>query len=598
MVCHVAGRTKAGLESKKPVMMRRQENASKNGGLSVPTGGNSRKKLVRVSRPQKPAPVIEKNKQAEERLRKLNETLTVLFRFAPDAIIIVDESGCIVRVNDQARAMFGYTAKELIGRRIEMLMPARFRTRHVKHQKHYMAEPRLRRMGAGLELYAQCKDGSEFPVDIMLSPIETFEGRSVIATVRDVTEQRRIEESLRKSREELEVRVQERTAELRQANTSALTALEARVRQHNAVAELSQRALEGRDLASLLNDAISFVRRILEVEFCKVLELLPKGDALLLRAGAGWKEGYVGQAALPTGKESHGGFSLLSSSPIIVEDFQTETRFHAPSLFFEHRIRSGISVIIHGRGKPYGVLGAHSAQQRKFTADDVHFLQSVANVLATAIERRGLEEELLNISSREQRHIGQDLHDGLCQQLVGIEFRNSVLVQQLQDVPAAQAEAAKIGESIRDVTRQARSLARGLSPVQIEPNGLMAALNNLTANAAKLFCLACSFECPRPVLVENPTVATHLYRIAQEAIGNAIKHAQAKSIVLSLKQSDGELTLTIKDNGHGFAKGRGVMEGMGLRIMEYRADMIGAMLRVDSTIGKGTTVACRLKVAQ
>ena len=288
----------------------------------------------------------------------------------------------------------------------------------------------------------------------------------------------------------------------------------------------------------------------------------------------------------------------MSSSPVIVEDFQTETRFHPPSLFVKHRIRSGISVIIHGRGKPYGVLGAHTAQRRKFTADDIHFLQSVANVLAAAIERRGLEEELLNISSREQRHIGQDLHDGLCQQLVGIEFRNSVLVQQLQKTPAAQAEAAKIGESIRDVTRQARSLARGLSPVQIEANGLMAALDGLTANAAKLFCLSCSFECARPVLVENPTVATHLYRVAQEAMGNAIKHAQAKSIVVSLKQSDGELTLTVKDNGHGFEKGSSVMEGMGLRIMEYRADMIGAMLRVDSTIGKGTTVACRLKVGQ
>lgn len=581
-------------------MIRRQKTAQKNAGLSVPRGRdrNSRKKLVRVTRRQKPAPVLEKDKRAEERLRKLNETLTVLFRYAPDAIIVVDESGCIVRINDQARAMFGYTAREFLGKRIEMLMPARFRKRHGVHQKHYMAEPRLRQMGAGLELHAQRKDGTEFPVDIMLSPIETSEGRSVIATVRDVTEQRRIEESVRKSREELEVRVQERTAELRQANTSALAALEARARQHNAVAELSQRALEGRDLPSLLDDAISLVRRILEVEFCKVLELFPKGDALLLRAGAGWKEGYVGRATLPTGKESHGGFSLLSSSPVIVEDFQTETRFHAPSLFIEHRIRSGISVIIHGRGNPYGVLGAHSAQQRKFTADDVHFLQSVANVLATAIERRGLEEELLNISSREQRHIGQDLHDGLCQQLVGIEFRNSVLVQQLQNVPAAQAEAAKIGESIRDVTRQARSLARGLSPVQIEANGLMAALDGLTANAAKLFCLSCSFECPRPVLVENPTVATHLFRIAQEAMGNAIKHAQAKSIVVSLKQSDGELTLTIKDNGRGFSRANRAMESMGLRIMEYRADMIGAMLRVDSTIGKGTTVGCRLKVSR
>ena len=211
-------------------------------------GRNSRKKLVSASRPQKSGPLIKKDKRVEERLRKLNETLTVLFRFAPDAIIVVDERGCIVRINDQARAMFGYTAKEFVGKRIEMLMPSRFRKRHVGHQKRYMAEPRLREMGAGLELYAQRKDGSEFPVDIMLSPIETSEGRSAIAIVRDVTEHRRIEETLRKSREELEVRVQQRTAELTQATASALAALEARTRQHDAVAELSQRALEGRDL--------------------------------------------------------------------------------------------------------------------------------------------------------------------------------------------------------------------------------------------------------------------------------------------------------------------------------------------------------------
>jgi PAS domain S-box-containing protein len=578
--------------------MSRQKTPAKNSGVAVPVGRNSRKKLVSSSRPQNSASLMGKGKRAEERLRKLNETLTVLFQFAPDAIIVVDDGGRIVRVNDQARAMFGYTAREFLGKRIEMLMPERFRKRHVGHQERYMAEPRLREMGAELELCARRKDGSEFPVDIMLSPIETAEGRSAIATVRDVTEHKRVEESLRKSQEELEVRVQKRTAELTEANNSALAALEARARQQNAVAELSQRALEGRDLDSLLGDAVFLVPRILGVEFCKVLELLPKGDALLLRAGAGWKEGYVGHATLPTGLESHGGFTLLSSIPVIVEDLKTETRFRPPTLFVEHRIRSGISVIIHGRGKPYGILGAHSAQRRKFTADDVHFLQSVANVLAAAIERRGLEEELLNISSREQRHIGQDLHDGLCQQLVGIEFRNSVLVQQLQKTPAAQAEAAKIGESIRDVTRQARSLARGLSPVQIETNGLMAALKNLTANTANLFRLACSFECPRPVLVENPTTATHLYRIAQEAMGNAIKHAQAKSIVVSLKQSDSELTLTIKDNGRGFSRERMVIEGMGLRIMEYRADMIGAMLRVDSAVGKGTTVACRLKVGQ
>src|SRR5258708_32894452 len=165
---------------------------------------------------------------------------------------------------------------------------------------------------------------------------------------------------------------------------------------------------------------------------------------------------------------------------------------------------------------------------------------------------------------------------------------NSVSAKQMQYAPASQAESAKTDESTRDVTRQARSLARGLSPVQIEANGLMAALDALTANAAKLFCLSCSFECPRPVLVENPTVATHLYRIAQEAIGNAIKHSQGKSIVLMLKPSDGGLKFAVKDNGHGFEKGSSVREGMGLRIMEYPADMIGAMPHVDSTLGKAT----------
>src|SRR5260370_39684683 len=128
-----------------------------------------------------------------------------------------------------------------------MLVAEGFRKRSVGHQKRYMDEPRLREMGAGLELYAQRKDGSEFPVDIMLSPIVTSEGRSAIATVRAVTEHKRIEESLRKSREELEVRVQERTAALRQGNTSAVAALGARARQPTAIEELNRRPLAGPD---------------------------------------------------------------------------------------------------------------------------------------------------------------------------------------------------------------------------------------------------------------------------------------------------------------------------------------------------------------
>ena len=558
-----------------------------------PVQSTRRKKTVATARPRQSALASGQNRVAENSQRA-NKMLAAFFRFAPDAVIIVDEKGRITRVNDHVKSMFGYTSRELVGKRIEVLIPARFRDRHDEHRQRYMSMPRLREMGVDLDLYALRKDGSEFPADIMLSPVDTDEGRVVIATVRDVTEHKRVDEALRKSHEELETRVRERTSELAYATQTAVAAFENRARQQSAVAELSRRALEGRDLTSVLDDAVSLVTKVLDVEFCKVLELTE--SALSLRAGVGWREGSVGKVSLPIGLGSHGGFALLSSSPVVVENLRTETRFKAPAFFLEHGIRSGVSVIIHGRGRPYGILGAHSSRLRSFTGDDVHFLQSVADALAAAIERRVLEEELLKASSREQQRIGQDLHDSLCQQLAGIEFQNSVLVQQLSKTPSVQAEAARIGELIRNATKQARALARGLSPVEIEPNGLMAALNNLAINATNLFRVTCSFECPQPVLLDNRTFATHLYRIAQEAIGNAVKHGQAKTIVVSLKGGDDELILTVKDDGGGFSQDGRAIEGMGLRIMEYRADMIGAMLRIDSFKGEGTTVACRLRL--
>jgi PAS domain S-box-containing protein len=559
-----------------------------------PVRSDRRKKVAGSAKQHRPVSANRQKPLAGEKSKRTNKLLAAFFRFSPDAVIVLDETGRISRVNDQVKSLFGYTSRELVGKRIEVLVPARFRGRHGEHRNRYMSAPRLREMGVDLDLYALRKDGSEFPADIMLSPVNTDEGRVVIATVRDVTEHKRVEEALRKSHEELEVRVRDRTAELAYATQTAVAAFENRARQQSAVAELSRRALEGRDLTSVLDDAVSLVTKVLDVEFCKVLELTE--NALSLRAGVGWKEGVVGKISLPVGSGSHGGFTLLSSSPVVVEDLRTETRFKAPPFFLEHGIRSGVSVIIHGRGKPYGILGAHTRRQRSFTGDDVHFLQAVADSLAAAIERRVLEEELLKASSREQQRIGQDLHDSLCQQLAGIEFQNSVLVQLLSKKPEAQAEAARIGELIRNATKQARALARGLSPVEIEPNGLMAALNSLAINAAGLFRVRCSFECPEPVLLENRASATHLYRIAQEAIGNAVKHGQAKTIVIILKRVDGELVLTVKDDGAGFSQDGRAIDGMGLRIMEYRADMIGGMLRIDSLKGEGTTVACRLRL--
>ncbi|HEX4201569.1 MAG TPA: PAS domain S-box protein, partial [Chthoniobacterales bacterium] len=350
-----------------------------------PVRPNRRKKVVGSAKKRKPVPVNRQERPTGGKSERATKMLAAFFRFSPDAVIVVDEAGRITRANDQVKSMFGYTSGELVGKRIEVLIPARFRGRHDEHRNHYMSAPRLREMGVDLDLYALRKDGSEFPADIMLSPVNTDQGRVVIATIRDMTEHKRVEEALKKSHEGLETRVRERTAELAYATQTTVAAFENRARQQTAVAELSRRALEGRDLTAVLDDAVALVTRVLDVEFCKVLELTD--NSLCLRAGVGWREGSVGKASLPIGLGSHGGFTLLSSSPVVVEDLRTETRFKAPAFFLEHDIRSGVSVIIHGRGKPYGILGAHTKRRRSFTGDDVHFLQSIADALAAAIER-------------------------------------------------------------------------------------------------------------------------------------------------------------------------------------------------------------------
>jgi two-component system CheB/CheR fusion protein len=531
---------------------------------------------------------IDQIKEAEKERQELGETLATLFESAPDAVMTVNAAGRIERVNGQAEKMFGYDRRELLGKPVAKLMPGQFPKAPGKRRTNSTA--------IGLELVGRRKDGSKFPVDIMLSPLSLAAAEGMIATVRDITQRKQVEQALSRSREELETRVAERTAELSAERTNTVVALEIRARQQAALAGLSQRALEGAVLATLLDDAVRLVPAILGCEFCKVMELLPTGKALLLRAGTGWKKGSAGSVQVASGRRSQEGFTLLSNGPVIVEDLRAEKRFRSPPLLFDCHVVSGLSVIIHGRRQPYGVLAAHTTRRRRFTNDDVHFLQSLANVLAAVIERRELEEELLNISSNEQRRIGQDLHDGLCQHLAGVEFKTAALAKQLAHDPVKGGHAASIVELIRNGARQAWMLARGLSPVTLESYGLMSALRELTANSGKLFQITCRFDCPRPVLVPSNAVATHLYRIAQEAITNAVKHGHARSVVVSLNHTRSSATLAVTDNGTGLPRDLRTVQGMGLRIMQYRADTIGATLTIERAQRKGTNVLCQFKL--
>jgi two-component system sensor kinase FixL len=206
-------------------------------------------------------------------------------------------------------------------------------------------------------------------------------------------------------------------------------------------------------------------------------------------------------------------------------------------------------------------------------------------------ERKRLEKEILEISEREQRRIGQDLHDGLCQHLTGIEFMSQVLEQKLaRRSKAAAARVGDIAKNVREAISHTRLLARGLSPVTLESEGLMSALQELALNTERIFRVTCRFECHPPVLVEDYPAATHLFRLAQEAVSNAIKHGKAKRILIRLKEGPGRMTLSVIDNGSGFPAQILKSKGMGLQIMQSRAGMIGGTLAIERNAVGGTSV--------
>jgi PAS domain S-box-containing protein len=212
--------------------------------------------------------------------------------------------------------------------------------------------------------------------------------------------------------------------------------LKTRAKQQAAVAELGQQALAGNQVSHLMNQAVAQIAQILNVEYCKVLELLPDRNAVLLRAGVGWKDGLVGHATVSVGLDSQAGYTLLSSEPVIVEDLRREVRFNGPSLLHEHGIVSGLSVIIPGQNHPYGVLGAHTTRQRKFTKDDVHFLQATANVLASAINRQQAEAAL--------RRAHNDLEIRVQERTQDLAKANLELQQKIIEHQQAEEERAKL----------------------------------------------------------------------------------------------------------------------------------------------------------
>jgi len=245
----------------------------------------------------------------------------------------------------------------------------------------------------------------------------------------------------------------------------------------------------------------------------------------------------------------------------------------------------------------YFVLVALVDKLRRFNEDREQQIEARTRALVDEMgKRERLEKEILGISEREQSRIGHDLHDTLCQHLTGTALASQVLRERLaaKSLPEA-CEAGTVTDLIEEGIGMTRDLARGLSPVAVQSDGLMAALRSFAEGISRRYDIPCHFVSDGDILIHNSAKAIHLYRIAQEAVANAIKHSGASEIGIRLVREQGVASLKIWDNGCGLPPDFKNNRGMGIRIMEHRASMIGATFECGSGAAGGAQISCSIR---
>lgn len=232
-----------------------------------------------------------------------------------------------------------------------------------------------------------------------------------------------------------------------------------------------------------------------------------------------------------------------------------------------------------------------AVQQR---SEELH--ETTQRLLVELEERRRMERQLLDVAGEERQRIGQNLHDGLGQVITGVKYQLETICRRAANQGEADLGAlSQISESLQEVISQTRSIARGLMPVDVSEDGLTDALKQLASEMSKVYMLDCRVELQKDVVMASHVVATELFLIAQEAVSNACRHAEAENIVIRLDVNDGEGVLVIRDDGSGIKDVESA--GLGLGIMHYRANVIDATLSIGDAPEGGTLVECLFPMA-
>lgn len=494
-------------------------------------------------------------------------------------ICVLDQEGCVLDANRVALNSRGLSLSEVQGRSLWLLpwwdMPG-------KSREQVKAAIAGARKGTAprvvLELYNA--DGTVRTFDFGFTLIKGIKrgARLIMCEGRDVSEQKRVERALVKARNEMEIRVAARTAELAEASN--------RLRQEAAERERSEQANR---------DSEARIHTILRTAVDAIITIDERGTVTSLNPAAERMFGFRADEIMGRNVK------LLMPEPYYSEH----------DGYLEQYMRTGRAKII-GIGRE--VLGRRK-DGHIFPIDlaisemQLEGRRQFTGIARDITDRKRLEREVLEISDKEQMRIGQDLHDGLGQHLTGIAFLAKVVASELAEAKSPQASSAeKIAQLVQDAISRTRDLAHGLSPLGLEAEGLAPALEELARRTDELSGLHCRFHGRGSSNPCEGGAAVHLYRIAQEAVNNAVKHAKARTIAITLATEEGRGILSIQDDGTGYATDQPAGGGMGLRVMAYRARMIGGSLvtqrgnsngnRDDMQRGtrEGTVVICTFEL--
>ncbi len=380
-----------------------------------------------------------------------------IFEAVPDALLLVNGAGHIVRANPAASRLLGYALEELVALPVDALVPEAIRPRHQAYRDGYAHRPVSRPMGTQMELVARCKDGSEVMVEIALSPLRGEGQHYVVAAVRGVQDYPRVKQALQ------------------------------RARYSEAIARIGAMAVDLRDPERLLREVPAAAAQALLID-AAVVSLLDSGRQFFVAAAAvGFEAVGLPGYQVPNRPDTPAGYVLAQGGPVAVADYHAERRFVVPPAFLAAGFQCGVGVPLSDRGQTIGVLGVHARAPRQFGDDDVRFLQSLANLLASSLQRAATEAALSHAQRLET--VGQ-LTGGIAH-----DFNNLLTViqgnlQVLEDLPAISADpaaqqllaaAARASRRGAELTSKLLAFSRRqvLSPSRVDSGALLRSLADM-----------------------------------------------------------------------------------------------------------------------